>query len=166
MFGICPSDAVGRHFSDFIPPEDREGVRVMFSEGLCETPKEIETRVVLPPGDVKHVRVSGRLMSTNGQPTGFTGMITDLTERRQLEELKVRAFKQIEQNLEQLAVLNDQIRNPLSVIVLLAGAAGGPEGQKIIDQATEIDRLVKKLDQGWAESAKVREFLKKHYQIT
>jgi len=166
MFGICPSDAVGRHFSDFIPPEDREGVRVMFSEGLCETPKEIETRVVLPPGDVKPVRVSGRLMSTNGQPTGFTGMITDLTERRQLEELKVRAFKQIEQNLEQLAVLNDQIRNPLSVIVLLAGAAGGPEGQKIIDQATEIDRLVKKLDQGWAESAKVREFLKKHYQIT
>ena len=29
----------------------------------------------------------------------------------------------------------------------------------------EIDGLVKKLDQGWAESAKVREFLKKHYQI-
>ena len=62
--------------------------------------------------------------------TGVTGMISDLTERRQLEELKVRAFKQIEKNLEQLAALNDQIRNPLSVIVLLAGSAGEHGGKE------------------------------------
>ncbi|MCX6690781.1 MAG: PAS domain S-box protein, partial [Methanoregula sp.] len=166
VFGISPTDAVGRHFSDFIHPEDRDVVRAMFSGTPDETLQDVETRVLLQSGGVKHIRISVRLVSTNGNVTGVTGMITDLTERRQLEELKVRAFKQIEQNLEQLAALNDQIRNPLSVIVLLAGITGGREGQKIIDQAMEIDALVKKLDQGWAESAKVREFLKKHYQIS
>ena len=116
-------------------------------------------------GLVRRSLAENRLVRTGGVVAGVTGMITDLTERRQLEELKIRAFCQIEKNLEQLATLNDQIRNPLSVLVLLAEATGGREGKRIIDQAMEIDALVKKLDQGWAESAKVREFLKKHYQI-
>ncbi|MEI6292667.1 MAG: PAS domain S-box protein [Methanomicrobiales archaeon] len=166
VFGVPPSEAIGRHFSDFIHPEVREEVREQFSESLHEMLQGFETRVMLKSGKVQHIRISGRVVSNNGEVTGVTGMITDLTERKQLEELKVRAFQQIEKNLEQLAALNDQIRNPLSVIVLLAGAAGGPEGKKIIEQAMEIDALVKKLDQGWAESAKVRTFLKKHYQIT
>jgi PAS domain S-box-containing protein len=165
VFGIAPSDAVGRHFSDYIFPDDREEILQRFSDAISETPQGIETRFLLKSGNIKYVRVSSRLVITNGEVTGITGMITDITERRQLEELKLRAFRQIEQNIEQLAVLNDQIRNPLSVIVLLAGATGGPEGQRIIDQAMEIDALVKKLDRGWAESSKVREFLKKHYPI-
>jgi PAS domain S-box-containing protein len=165
VFGISPTDAVGRHFSDYIHPEEREEATRRFSEALVKGPVGIETRLMVTGDMIKYVRISSRLVSTNGVVTGFTGIITDLTERRQLEELKIRAFHQIEKNLGQMAVLNDQIRNPLSVIVLLAGAAGCREGQKIIDQAMEIDALVKKLDQGWAESAKVREFLKKHYQI-
>jgi PAS domain S-box-containing protein len=165
VFGISPTDAVGRQFSDYIHPEEREEATRRFSEALVKGPVGIETRLMVTGDMIKYVRISSRLVSTNGVVTGFTGIITDLTERRQLEELKIRAFHQIEKNLGQMAVLNDQIRNPLSVIVLLAGAAGCREGQKIIDQAMEIDALVKKLDQGWAESAKVREFLKKHYQI-
>jgi PAS domain S-box-containing protein len=165
VFGISPSDAVGRHFSEYIPPEERAEVTRRFSEALSDAPRGLETRFLVKNGIIKHARISSRLIRTNGEVTGITGVITDLTDRMQLEELKVRAFKQIEKNLEQLAALNDQIRNPLSVIVLLAGAAGGHEGKKIIDQAMEIDALVKKLDQGWAESAKVREFLKKHYPI-
>jgi PAS domain S-box-containing protein len=165
IFGISPSDAVGHHFSEYLHPEERDEVTRRFSEALIDEPKGLETRFLLKNGIIKHARVSSRLIRTNGEVTGITGVINDLTERRQLEELKIRAFKQIEKNLEQLAALNDQIRNPLSVIVLLAGNAGGREGQKIIDQAMEIDALVKKLDKGWAESAKVREFLKKHYQI-
>ena len=92
-------------------------------------------------------------------------IIRDITETKNLEELKISALSQIEKNLEQLATLNDQIRNPLSIIVMLAEQSGNPENRKIIDQAMEIDRIVRKLDRGWAESEKVREFLRKHYHM-
>jgi PAS domain S-box-containing protein len=92
-------------------------------------------------------------------------IIRDITEMKHLEELKISALSQIEKNLEQLATLNDQIRNPLSVIVMLAERSSDPENRKIIDQAMEIDRIVRKLDRGWAESEKVREFLRKHYYM-
>lgn len=72
------------------------------------------------------------------------------------------ALQQIEHNIEQLAILSDQIRNPLAVIVGIASMMEDSQTEEIIRQAREIDLLVTKLDRRWLESAKVREFLRKH----
>jgi len=88
----------------------------------------------------------------------------DTSERQQLENLKKRAFIQIEENLEQLAVLNDSIRNPLTVIIGLAEMRGEEIDGKIVDQAWAINAIIDQLDQGWLVSRKVKEFLKKHYR--
>ncbi len=37
--------------------------------------------------------------------------------------------------------------------------------KKIMEQVTEIDRIVNQLDRGFLESEKIRKFLKRHYGI-
>jgi PAS domain S-box-containing protein len=44
----------------------------------------------------------------------------DITEQRQLERLRQEAFSQIEQNMEQFAILGDHVRHPLQVILARA----------------------------------------------
>lgn len=80
-----------------------------------------------------------------------------------LQEAKREAFKQIEHNIEQFAILVDHIRNPL------AAAQGFTEvyiedeivKNKIKDQLNRIIELVKKLERGWVESENIREFLRR-----
>jgi PAS domain-containing protein len=93
-------------------------------------------------------------------------IIRDRTKNHHLEELKKEAFFQIEKNMEQFAILNDYIRNPLQAIIGLADLHGGDMGSKIISQALEINSIVTRLDAGWIESEKVRDMLSKHYGIT
>jgi sensor domain CHASE-containing protein len=87
----------------------------------------------------------------------------EILARRLYEEQKRKAFEQIEKNIEQFAILGDHIRNPLTVIVGLSDLIHDPAARKIQDQAKIIDGIIDRLDQGWIESEKVREFLKKYY---
>jgi PAS domain S-box-containing protein len=96
---------------------------------------------------------------------GLRGVVIDVTEQKMMQEIEKRAFKQIEKNINQLSILNDHIRNPLAVIVGLADMEGGANGEKILAQAREIDRIITSLDMGWLESEKIREFMRKHYGV-
>ncbi|MDD1660401.1 MAG: hypothetical protein LUQ62_04255, partial [Methanomicrobiales archaeon] len=87
----------------------------------------------------------------------------EILARRLYEEQKRKAFEQIERNIEQFAILGDHIRNPLTVIVGLSDLIQDTAARKILDQAKIIDGIINQLDQGWIESEKVREFLKKYY---
>ena len=89
----------------------------------------------------------------------------DITDKKQNESVKRKALEQIEKNIEQFAILGDHIRNPLAVIVGLSSLVPGDVTDKIILQAREIDRIVTQLDQGWIESEKVREFIKRYYMV-
>lgn len=89
----------------------------------------------------------------------------DITERIAMERLKEEAFNQIEQNLEQFAILNDEIRNPLQVIQAIIEMDPCTDAKAVLTQVEMINDLVDQLDRGYIESEKVREFLKKHYQI-
>jgi ABC-type uncharacterized transport system substrate-binding protein len=82
---------------------------------------------------------------------------------RMLAQKQHEALEQIEKNLEDMAILNDHIRNPLTVIVALADMDGGTIRESVLSQAREIDLLINKLDKGWLESQKIQEFLRRHY---
>ncbi|WP_292423457.1 PAS domain-containing protein [Methanoregula sp.] len=98
-------------------------------------------------------------------PVCIMASFIDITDRKQMEAVKRSALEQIEKNIEQFAILGDHIRNPLAVIVGLSSLAPGDITDKIILQAREIDRIVTQLDQGWIESEKVREFIKRYYMV-
>lgn len=92
-------------------------------------------------------------------------IMRNITRQKQIEEERKLAYEQIENNIEQFAILGDHIRNPMQVIVGLADLQGGPINEQIQYQAQEIDKTIDQLDKGWIESEKIREFVKKYYGI-
>ncbi|MBN1168005.1 MAG: response regulator [Methanospirillaceae archaeon] len=79
------------------------------------------------------------------------------------QEIEKKGIIQIEQNMEQFQILNDKIRNPLSIIISLASLEEKEENRLIIEQAKKIDDMVAQLDKGWIRSDSIRAFLLKHY---
>ncbi|MDO9324214.1 MAG: PAS domain S-box protein [Methanoregula sp.] len=100
-----------------------------------------------------------------GKPICIMASFIDITDRKQMELIKREALEQIEQNIEQFAILGDHIRNPLAVIMGLSSLSPGEITDKIILQAREIDRIITQLDMGWIESEKVRDFIKRYYMV-
>ncbi len=81
------------------------------------------------------------------------------------KEQEQRSYLQITRNLEQLAILNDHIRNPLQGIIGYASMGEGEIFEKIIRLSTTIDSIVTKLDDGYLESKKIHDFLILHGEI-
>jgi len=107
---------------------------------------------------------ANRVKDEAGNPACILISFIDNSESKLTGIVKRRALEQIEKNIEQFAILNDQIRNPLAVIVGLSSLAPGEITDKILHQAKEIDKIVTRLDRGWIESDNVREFIKKYYK--
>ncbi len=99
-----------------------------------------------------------------GKPICIIASFIDITDRRQMDNVKRKALEEIGQNIKQFAILGDHIRNPLAVIMGLSSLAPGEITDKIILQSREIDRIITQLDAGWVESDKLREFIKRYYK--
>ncbi len=89
----------------------------------------------------------------------------DISETVEMREREKETLSQIEKNLLSLAILNDHIRNPLTIIAATADLLEEKSREIILSQVDQIDEIVRKLDQGWLESAKIREFLVKHHEF-
>jgi two-component system, response regulator PdtaR len=89
----------------------------------------------------------------------------DITDHKQFEQtLKQEGINRIEQNMEQFQILNDEIRNPLQAILGYVNLDCSRYRERILEQIGVIDTLVDRLDRGWVESEKVRQFLLRHYR--
>jgi PAS domain S-box-containing protein len=108
----------------------------------------------------------------DGSP-GITLVLEDITEQRQsvhaLIESEGKYRQLVEQisdlltNVEQYAVLNDQIRDPLQAIVGYAEYQDSELTEKIYTQAKEIDGILTQLDIGRVEADNIRKFLQRHF---
>jgi glucose-6-phosphate-specific signal transduction histidine kinase len=83
--------------------------------------------------------------------------------KTQVELLKREAFQQIEHNMEQFAILNDQIRNPLQAIMLDTTTVDEKTKALVSEQVKIIEKILDTLDEGYLESENVRKFLRKYY---
>ncbi|MDE4908551.1 PAS domain S-box protein [Methanogenium marinum] len=124
----------------------------------------MESHLMRSDNSVFPIAQTSSFLSTQGEE--FTCLFTrDITETVEMREHEKEALGQIEENLLSLAILNDHIRNPLTIIAAIADLQEGESREKILTQVDEIDAIVRKLDQGWLESAKIREFLVKHHEF-
>ncbi len=75
---------------------------------------------------------------------------------------KMKAYEQIEQNIEQFAILVDQIRNPLAAALGFVEIYVDREEarMKIKGQLDRIAELVEQLEKGWIESEAIRNYLR------
>ncbi len=85
----------------------------------------------------------------------------DITRELELLSEQERAVAQIDKNMAQLAALNDEIKNPLTLISMSAGLVDGPHQEQVLRGVRMITSIVDRLDQGFTESEKVRKFLKR-----
>jgi len=166
FLGLSREELIGKNDLDFFPQEqglhfiekDREALK---KKKLVDIPEEpVLTR---DKGErILHTRKIP-ILDEAGNPKYLLGISEDITERIDLENLRKTTLLQVEEQILQLAILNDSIRNPLTVIIGLSSMNEGEVFEQIVRQAYEIDEIVTRLDQGWLESMKIREFIRKHY---
>ncbi|RXE56362.1 hypothetical protein ABH15_09705 [Methanoculleus taiwanensis] len=147
---------------DITPPERIGEISAVLKQFRVTDELLFEMEHVTKGGRRIPVEINALRFLLQGRPTVLS-ISRDISERKRTEEIRKKAFEQIEQNIEQFAVLGDHIRNPLAVIVGLAGIEETPASAKILEQAALINGTIDRLDRGWVESEKVRRFLRKHY---
>lgn len=163
-FSLSPDDYEGTNITQIIPqlviPMMRmidsvfasgQSVQEVLTGDWGEIEKWYDTTVVPVTSDA-------------GEVIQAITLFHDITILIQIEkEIERKGIKQIEHNMEQFQILNDQIRNPLAIIMSAASLNECAENTVIIEQARKINDLVTLLDQGWIQSDAVRAFLLKHY---
>lgn len=162
--GYAPADLLGRSFADLIDPTDHErcaeALSTVVSGGSVEG---LELSFRRKDGGIVYLEINAAPVSADGAVIGVQGAGREITERKLMEVMRSEAFAQIDQNIEQFATLGDEIRNPLAVIVGIADLYCEEKyTERILEQAEIIDGIITRLDRGWIESEKVREFLRKH----
>lgn len=90
-------------------PDDREKVRRAMREAHVRTGSfALEHRVVMPSGSIRHLGVSGEtLADPTGRPREVIVLLADITERKELEQLKD----------DFLSMVSHELRTPISSII-------------------------------------------------
>mgnify|MGYP000872840652 CR=1 FL=1 len=164
VLGYAPDEIIGRRCRDFVVPSSLPAWEEGRAKISCGEPVEgLEIEFRRKDGSVTYLELNESPIIRDLSVIGVHVVGRDITDRKQNERLRQRAFDQIERNIEQFAILGDHIRQPLQVILGMTeliddGAATG----RIREQVDRINGYITALDRGWIESRQVREFLRKH----
>lgn len=163
ILGYSPEELIGQKCQDYVSPlaqEEWRDAQKRLARGEPVEGLEVEFR--RKDGTTAFVELNESPIMEHGKVVGVQTAGRDITERKQHERLQRQAFRQIEQNIEQFAVLGDHIRQPLQVALGRAELLDDEEATEVIrSQVERINNYIKQLDQGWVESRKVREFLQR-----
>ena len=171
FLGLSHDQIIGKNwFDQFLPPSEWIETRKFFHEffqGWYGDCSRYKGEILTNDGSPRIISwFMHAIRSPSGKCIGILASGKDITRERQLEAENSAAVGQIEKNIAKFAVLNDQIRNPLSIILTLASMSDDQAlADKISEQVTKIDLIVHDLDRRWVESEKVLEFLRKHHNF-
>jgi len=169
--GFTPEEVIHQSFEEMLTPESYDlvkiGLPIRISRFLSGEESErvqiTEIYQTCKDGSVVPTEVVTTLVcDQNGDVIEIIGVSRDITERKEADERISIALHQIDQNLETLAVLNDQIRNPLTIMEFISEELDGEKRKTLHEQILLIDDLIDQLDKGYLYSEKVRSFLAKH----
>ncbi|MDV2482135.1 PAS domain S-box protein [Methanoculleus sp. Wushi-C6] len=164
ILGYAPEEMTGRRCREYLIGKTLPGwqqMRRRVARGESVEGFIVEFR--RKDGTAAAIEMNCSPITEDGVATGVQVVGRDVSDRRRHEALRLQAFEQIEQNIEQFAVLADHIRLPLQVILGTADLLDdGPASEKIRAQVERINGIVKQLDEGWVESREIREFLRRN----
>ena len=111
LFGYTSADLIGKQPQDVTAPEDLEVLEQQHAERQTGKSGAYDTRLLRVDGSLAHVLITAVPRTREGQYSGAIAVITDLTERKRLEEELRRAKECLEaanRGLEQ-ALLREQL---------------------------------------------------------
>ncbi|WP_292520604.1 PAS domain S-box protein [Methanoculleus sp.] len=164
ILGYTPEEMTGRRCRDYLLERALPGwqeVRRRIAQG--ESVEGVLVEFCRKDGTVAVIEMNCSPVVEDETVIGVQVVGRDVSDRKRHEALRLQAFEQIEQNIEQFAVLADHIRLPLQVILGMADLIeDGPASERIREQVKRINGIVKQLDEGWVESREIREFLRRN----
>jgi len=169
LIGRSAKETIGHSFKILFPPDQVEqSMQLLQTTHDGDRWETVRIDIQHRNGSVRNVIWnSATLYTSDGiTPVATIAQGRDITWELQLEKEKYAALVQIQKNLAQLAILNDEIRNPLSIIMTYADMFGDPQIiDQIIIQVRRIDEIVNHLDIRWTQSEKVLNAIRKHYRL-
>jgi PAS domain S-box-containing protein len=142
IFVFSTQELIGKQFSEYVHAEDLPGLMVSLEETTDGVLNPYEFRVVNKGGSIHHVRTSSRPIEKDGRLVGITGVLTDITERKKMEEQLLQAEK-LSSLGGILSGVAHELNNPLTTII------GNAQLLSRMDISSEIN---KKLDTIYKES--------------
>uniref|UniRef100_UPI00286A4AE6 PAS domain S-box protein n=1 Tax=Chamaesiphon sp. OTE_8_metabat_110 TaxID=2964696 RepID=UPI00286A4AE6 len=121
LMGASPAEVLGRGWTNSIHPDDRPRVSVAWESTVVSKHRfGLEYRMMTPQGQVNWVYGNAIAIEDEaGNITGYLGTLTDITEKKRLEQQFLRA-----QRLESLGTLASGIAHDLNnVLTPIVGAA-------------------------------------------
>lgn len=164
ILGISREKMVRVPFSDLVVSDEHGRVAEFLEQVRKNQRGQLESLYRTSTGRIIPVEMNVRAFDQYGSEALLV-IARDITERRNVEQLKKEAFQQIERNMQQLAFLNDQIRNPIQGIIGTADLIQDKRSEKIVQLASVINEIVDTLDKRYLESEKIRDFLRKYYGV-
>ena len=167
LMGYAKADVIGRSFMTLIPEKSlKDYQRILLDITEFGSVYESELIIIHSTGREIPVIISGKML-TGGPEVGVRTLwtFTDISEQKLIESQKEEALSQIQKNLAELAILNDGVRNPLTVIAGQAELTLGDKAEQILAQVKEIDQMIDQLDQRWHESTKILKYLHRHHGV-
>jgi PAS domain S-box-containing protein len=150
LYGLPPDtlDVTLESFLERVHPEDRALIRLALEHAYRDRkPFALDHRVVLPDGFVRWLHGRGRvIVDETGRPVRMVGTAQDVTERKQLDELRESI----------LSAVSHELRTPLTSIVgfsltlkdkgvQLSEDARAEIVTHLAEQARKLDRLLSDL---------------------
>ncbi|MCJ7663994.1 MAG: PAS domain S-box protein, partial [Desulfobacterales bacterium] len=93
--GYTTAEIIGRPFLEFVHQEDIPYIRDKFEQDISGQAEPHEYRAVTKAGDVRWVRTSSRPFFKKRRVIGLRGVMTDITERKNVEEELQRSYQQL-----------------------------------------------------------------------
>ncbi len=160
---------VGRHLSSLFPQDEAErSMQFIQKTGEGVRWETVEIPIIHQDGTLRTVLWnSATIYDSDGKnPVATIAQGRDVTAERFLEREKERAAVQIQENIAQLAILNDGIRNPLTLISIYADMSEDVRiTAQIQNEVKRIDEMVTNLDREWVHSGKILDYLRNHDMV-
>ncbi|MCA1917279.1 PAS domain S-box protein, partial [Methanospirillum hungatei] len=149
IIGRSAAECVGSSVQSVFLPSQAEHVRRLLETTQSGVKWEnVELPVLHQDGTLRTILWNtSTLFDTDGiTPIATLAQGNDVTDERRYATEKDAALVEIQKNIAQLAILNDEIRNPLMVIITCADLLGNDELlDQIMVQAQRIDGMVNSL---------------------
>ena len=167
LMGYERNEVIGRSFMTYIPEKCLNDFQ-RFLLDISEFGSMYESELIILHSTGREIPVIlSAKMLTGGPDMGVRTLwtFTDISEQKRIESQKEEVIIQIQKNLAELAILNDGVRNPLTVIAGQAELTLGDRAGPILAQVQEIDQMIDQLDQRWHESTKILKYLHRHHGV-